>query len=49
MRKKNFPRILKMLIEYSRSNQVDVFVIAETKIDKSFPTVQFIIEGFTNP
>ena len=49
MRKKNFPRILNMLIEYSRSNHVDIFVIAETKIDKSFPTVQFIIEGFHKP
>ena len=31
------------------SNQVDVLVIANTKIDKSFPTAQFIIERFLKP
>ena len=30
-------------------NQVDILVIAETKIDKSFPMAQFIIEGFHKP
>ena len=28
------------------SNHVNILVIAEKKIDKSFPTAQFIIEGF---
>ena len=31
------------------SNHVDILVIAEKKIDKSFPTAQFIIEGFHKP
>ena len=31
------------------SNHVDVLVITETKIDKSFTTAQFIIEGFRKP
>ena len=31
------------------SNYVDILVIAETKIDKSFFTAQFIIEGFHQP
>ena len=31
------------------SNRVDILVIAETKINKSFPTAQFIIEGFHKP
>ena len=31
------------------SNYVDILVIAETKTDKSFPTAQFIIEGFHKP
>ena len=30
-------------------NHVDIFVLAETKIDKSFTTTQFIIEGFYKP
>ena len=30
-------------------NHVDILVIAETKIDKSFPTAQFVIEGFHKP
>ena len=28
------------------SNHVDILVIAETKIDKPFPTVQFIVQRF---
>ena len=31
------------------SNHVDVLVIAETKIDKSFPKTKFIIEWFHKP
>ena len=31
------------------SNQVNILVIAETKIDKSLSTAQFIIEGFHKP
>ena len=31
------------------SNYVDILVIAETKIDKLFPTAQFIIEEFHKP
>ena len=29
--------------------KVDVFMISETKIDKTFPPRQFYIEGFTPP
>ena len=28
---------------------IDVLVIAETKIDSSFPTSQFLIDGFKSP
>ena len=28
---------------------VDVLVIAETKIDSSFPTSQFLMDGFKSP
>ena len=31
------------------SNHVDILAIAETKVDKSFPTAQFITEGFHKP
>ena len=31
------------------NKHVDILVIAETKIDKSFPTAQFIIDGFHKP
>ena len=34
------------LVEILRSN-VDILLISETKIDFSFPTVQFKIEGYT--
>ena len=30
-------------------NKIDIFVIAETKIDESFPSNQFLIEGFSTP
>ena len=36
---------LKSLVE----NIIDVLVIAETKIDESFPSSQFLIEGFSTP
>ena len=31
------------------SETIDILVIAETKIDSSFPTSQFMIEGFMKP
>ena len=34
------------LVEILRSN-VDILLISETKIDSSFPTAQFKIEGYT--
>ena len=34
------------LVEILRSN-VDILLISETKIDSSFPTAQFEIEGYT--
>ena len=30
-------------------NKVDILLISETKPDKTFPTRQFSIEGFTSP
>ena len=36
---------LKSLVE----NKVDILVITETKIDESFPSNQFLIEGFSTP
>ena len=30
-------------------NNLDVLVIIETKLDESFPTSQFLIEGFSQP
>ena len=29
--------------------KVDIFVVSETKIDESFPTCQFKIDGFSTP
>ena len=31
------------------SESIDVLIIAETKIDNTFPTSQFVIEGFMKP
>ena len=31
------------------NKNIDVFLISETKIDSSFPTAQFHIEGYTTP
>ena len=36
---------LKSLVE----NKIDVLVTAKTKIDESFPSNQFLIEGFSTP
>ena len=33
----------------SISDNVDVLVITETKLDDSFPTGQFFIDGFSTP
>ena len=30
-------------------NNIDVLVLTETKLDSSFPTSQFLLEGFTTP
>ena len=37
------------LIAEWRKGKVDVLMISETKIDESFPSRQFFIEGFTPP
>ena len=34
---------------YMRDKNVDIFLISETKLDDSFPSAQFKIEGFTTP
>ena len=31
------------------SESIDVLIIAETKLDNTFPTSQFVIEGFMKP
>ena len=31
------------------AGNIDVLVVTETKLDESFPTGQFIIEGFSTP
>ncbi len=36
---------LKLMI----GNNIDVLVLTETKLDDSFPTAQFVIEGFATP
>ena len=30
-------------------NKVDILLISETKLDETFPTMQFSVEGFTSP
>ena len=34
---------------YMLDRNIDIFLISETKLDDSFPSVQFKIEGFTTP
>ena len=34
---------------YKLDKTIDTFLISETKLDDSFPLVQFRIEGFTTP
>ena len=36
---------LKFIID----NNIDIFLISETKLDDSFPTAQFLIKGFSAP
>ena len=31
------------------SGNADISIVAETKLDSSFPTTQFVIQGFYNP
>ena len=31
------------------SRNIDIFMISETKLDKTFPTVQFSLQGFCRP
>ena len=31
------------------SETIDILIIAETKIDNTFPTIQFLIAGFMKP
>ena len=32
-----------------RTNNIDILLISETKLDQSFPTSQFHIHGFSKP
>ena len=36
---------LKLLL----ANHIDILILIETKLDESFPTSQFLIEGFCEP
>ena len=36
---------LKFIID----NNIDIFLISETKLDDSFPSAQFLIKGFSAP
>ena len=47
----NINSIRNKLVEYSAlfDNYFDIFVIAETKLDSSFPTPQFILKGYKSP
>ena len=36
---------LKFIID----NNIDIFLISETKLEDSFPTAQFLIKGFSTP
>ena len=36
-------------MKFLLQGKVDILVLTETKLDKSFPTNQFLIEGFSKP
>ena len=37
------------LVAASAQRKVDILVFIESKLDSSFPTSQFLIEGYSNP
>ena len=36
-------------LESEATNHLDILLISETKIDESFPLVQFLLDGFSKP
>ena len=36
-------------LESEATNYLDILLISETKIDESFPLVQFLLDGFSKP
>ena len=36
-------------LKFVIDNKIDIFLISEAKLDDSFPTVQFLFEGFGTP
>ena len=36
-------------LKFVIDDKIDIFLISETKLDDSFPTAQFLIEGFATP
>ena len=36
-------------LKFIINNNIDIFLISETKLDDSFPTAQFLIKGFSAP
>ena len=36
-------------LKFITGNNIDIFLISETKLDDSFPTAQFLIKGFDAP
>ena len=36
-------------VKFVIDNKIDIFLVSETKLDDSFPTVQFLIKGFGTP
>ena len=36
-------------MKFSLQRKVDILILTETKLDESFPTTQFLIEGYSKP
>ena len=44
----SIPNKIELLGDLIRG-QIDIFLVSETKLNKSFPTAQFVLEGFADP
>ena len=38
-----------MKLKFLLQREIDILVLTETKLDNSFPTNQFLIEGYSKP